>query len=106
VTVAGLLLGATMPVLVSFGQQLLPDGQRVASSITMGATWGVGGLGVAATMAACNHLRRPELAFLAFAASTLVSSVICRWLPEPGANVEAPARDLRTTPILPADLID
>ena len=55
--VAGLLLGATMPVLVSYGQQLLPEGQRIASSLTMGVSWGIGGTLVAATMAACNGMQ-------------------------------------------------
>jgi FSR family fosmidomycin resistance protein-like MFS transporter len=84
VGVAGVLLGATMPILVSYGQQLLPEGRRTASSITMGVTWGLGGLIVAATMAASNRLGRPELAFAAFGLACLVSSVLCAWLPEPG----------------------
>ena len=42
VAVAGVLLGATMPILVSYGQQLLPEGRRTASSITMGAHLGPG----------------------------------------------------------------
>ena len=74
---AGLLPGATMPVLVSYGQQLLPEGQRIASSLTMGVTWGIGGTLVAATMAACNGMQRPELAFHVFAAGCVLSSLLC-----------------------------
>lgn len=81
--VAGLFLGATMPILVSYGQQLLPEGRRTASSITMGVTWGLGGLIVATTMAACNRVHRPELAFAAFAVACLASSLLCAWLPDP-----------------------
>jgi FSR family fosmidomycin resistance protein-like MFS transporter len=80
---SGLLLGTTLPILVSYGQRLLPEGQRVASSITMGVTWGLGGAIVAATMAGCNHAHRPDLAFWLFAPGALLSGVLCAWLPEP-----------------------
>jgi FSR family fosmidomycin resistance protein-like MFS transporter len=86
VGVAGMLLGATLPILISYGQQMLPEGQRTASSITMGVTWGLGGLVVAATMAACNRGQRPDLAFATFAVSCLLSSLLCAWL-----RVPAPA---------------
>jgi FSR family fosmidomycin resistance protein-like MFS transporter len=65
---------------------MLPEGQRTASSITMGVTWGLGGLVVAATMAACNRGQRPDLAFATFAVSCLLSSLLCAWL-----RVPAPA---------------
>ena len=77
----GLLLGVALPVLISYGQQLLPDGQRVASSITMGVSWGVGGLIVAAVMFGLEHLGQRNLAFLVFAAAAALSSVLCAWLP-------------------------
>jgi FSR family fosmidomycin resistance protein-like MFS transporter len=86
VGVAGVLLGATMPILISYGQQMLPEGQRTASSITMGVTWGLGGMIVAATMAACNRMHRPELAFATFAVACLLSSLLCAWLPEPASH--------------------
>jgi FSR family fosmidomycin resistance protein-like MFS transporter len=86
VAVAGLLLGSTMPILVSYGQQLLPDGQRVASSITMGVTWGLGGVLVALTMSCASRVHHPELAFSVFAAGCAVSSVLCAWLPDAHAD--------------------
>ena len=89
VGVAGLLLGSTMPILVSYGQQLLPDGQRVASSITMGVTWGLGGVLVALTMAAASRVHHPELAFSVFAAGCAVSSVFCAWLPDAHGDADA-----------------
>ncbi|MDR3633772.1 MAG: MFS transporter [Isosphaeraceae bacterium] len=96
VGVAGVLLGMTLPILVSYGQRLLPEGQRVASSITMGVTWGLGGAIVAATMAGCNHAQRPDLAFWVFAAGALLSGVLCAWLPEPEslARVRAAAEEV------------
>jgi FSR family fosmidomycin resistance protein-like MFS transporter len=75
-----------MPILISYGQQMLPEGQRTASSITMGVTWGLGGLIVAALMAACNQNQRPELAFATFAVACLLSIVVCAWLPEPASH--------------------
>lgn len=81
--VVGALLGAVMPILIGYGQRLLRDGPRVASSLTMGVTWGFGGMAVAALMGGLNHAGRPELAFPAFAAALGASSALCAWLPEP-----------------------
>ena len=87
--VGGLLLGATMPILIGHGQELLRDGQRVASSLTMGVTWGLGGVLVAATMSLCNRAHRPELAFAVFALACVVSSGLCAGLARPEDH-EAP----------------
>lgn len=82
---SGLALGATQPVLIGYGQRLLPGEQRLASSITMGATWGLGGALVAGILALVNRLDRPADAFAIFALSTLLSCLLCFWLPrEPG----------------------
>jgi FSR family fosmidomycin resistance protein-like MFS transporter len=81
VAVSGLILGGAMPVLIGYGQQLLPEAQRVASSITMGVTWGLGGLRVAAAMAYFNRLGSPQQAIYLFAACAAVSAVLSMWLP-------------------------
>src|SRR6185503_11916764 len=78
----GLLLGISLPVLVSRGQELMPDSPRIASSITMGVSWGVGGGVVSIILFICKYGGRFEPAFAAFAVATLVSSVLCVWLPE------------------------
>ena len=83
---AGMLLGATLPILVSYGQQLLPEGQRTASSITMGVTYGLGGIIVAAAMAASKQLHRPVLPFATFAVACLLSSLLCLAARSPGAR--------------------
>ncbi|MFO0954257.1 MAG: hypothetical protein U0835_24485 [Isosphaeraceae bacterium] len=83
VGVVGVLLGVVSPILVGYGQRLLHEGQRVASSLTMGVTWGLGGILVAGLMAVVNHAGRPGWAFFAFGAAVLVSSLLCGWLPEP-----------------------
>jgi FSR family fosmidomycin resistance protein-like MFS transporter len=81
VCLSGLLLGISLPVLISFGQQLVPDSQRIASSITMGVSWGAGGAIVSIILAACKYAGHYEPAFIVFAAATAVSSVLCIWLP-------------------------
>lgn len=82
VAIVGITLGAVMPILIGYGQHLMPEAQRVASSLTMGVTWGVGGMILAALMATLNHLHRPDLAFPIFAVSLVVSCLLCRWLPK------------------------
>jgi MFS transporter, FSR family, fosmidomycin resistance protein len=77
----GVLLGVTMPVYISYGQQLLPHGQRVASSITMGVSWGIGGGGVALAMSVLTALDSLGSIFLFFAAAAVASSLLCHWLP-------------------------
>lgn len=78
----GLFLGIAQPVFISYGQQLFPESQRVASSITMGVSWGTGGAIVAALVDFCGRRQSYDIAFLAFAASVVVSSVLCVLLPK------------------------
>ena len=83
----GLFLGAAIPILTSYGQLLLHDAQRVASALTMGVTWGLGGVFVAALMAALNHIGRPDLAFPVFAAASFASGALCVGLPHAESEV-------------------
>ncbi|MFO0907866.1 MAG: MFS transporter [Isosphaeraceae bacterium] len=78
----GLLMGAAIPMLTGYGQRLLHDAQRVASALTMGVTWGLGGVLVAALMAALNHIERPGWAFPAFAVASVASGLLCLRLPD------------------------
>jgi FSR family fosmidomycin resistance protein-like MFS transporter len=96
----GLLLGISLPVLISFGQQLMPDSQRIASSITMGVSWGIGGGIVAIILAACEYSRSYEPAFYVFAVATAASTALCIWLPQlPAHEAATPATEL------PADVL-
>lgn len=88
---SGLLVGISLPVLISYGQQLMPDSQRIASSITMGVSWGVGGGLVSIILAICKATGRFELAFIAFAFATALSSFLCIWLP-PIVHTNEPIR--------------
>ena len=78
----GVVLGGAQPILIGYGQRMLPDGQRLASSITMGATWGISGAAVAAVLALANAAGQPGMAFYVFAASTLASCAVAWVLPD------------------------
>jgi FSR family fosmidomycin resistance protein-like MFS transporter len=81
VCLTGILLGISLPVLISYGQQLMPESQRIASSITMGVSWGIGGGLVSIVLAWCKMTGRYEPAFVVFGLATALSSVLCIWLP-------------------------
>ena len=81
-TAAGTAMGGAFPVLISYGQQLLPEGPRVASSLTMGVTWGFGSLIVAGVMAVLGSQGHAEWAVYAFATGALASSLLCWFLPD------------------------
>lgn len=89
----GLFLGIAQPVFISYGQQLFPESQRIASSITMGVSWGTGGAIVAGLMDFCGRRQSYDLAFLAFAVSVVVSSVLCVLLPKTKRPADLPAHD-------------
>lgn len=78
---SGLLLGIALPVFISYGQQLIPESQRVASSITMGVSWGTGGAIVAALIDLCDRRQSFDFAFIGFALAVIASSALCLFLP-------------------------
>ena len=86
VSTCGVLLGITMPVYISYGQQLLPNSQRVASSITMGMSWGCGGAIVAVAMWYFTARESLTSIFVFFAIASAASAVCCHFLPTPQPN--------------------
>jgi FSR family fosmidomycin resistance protein-like MFS transporter len=88
VCLTGILLGISLPVLISYGQQLMPESQRIASSITMGVSWGIGGGLVSIVLAWCRATGRFEPAFVVLGLATAISSVLCIWLPATAAAPE------------------
>jgi FSR family fosmidomycin resistance protein-like MFS transporter len=96
VCLAGILLGISLPVMISYGQQLMPESQRIASSITMGVSWGIGGGLVSVVLALCKYAGHFEGAFAVFALATAVSSLLCIWLP--GTKPTMAARDEAPSP--------
>lgn len=83
---AGFLLGAVGPVMVGYGQRLLPRGQRVASSITMGVTYGLAGVIVAGLLAGFQRAGCPERVFDLFAVTVALSCLLCARLREPAES--------------------
>lgn len=110
VCLAGILLGISLPVMISYGQQLMPESQRIASSITMGVSWGVGGGVVSVILAACKYAGRFEPAFVAFAIATGISSLLCIWLPAAHSTqiIADAARNEQSSPVelAAADLVN
>lgn len=78
---SGVCTGVSMPVLISYGQQLLPGGQRVASSLTMGVSWGIGGVLVAGLMSLFKSYGAVEQIFWVFACSSVLSGLAVLTLP-------------------------
>ena len=79
--VSGLLIGIALPVFISYGQQLLPESQRVASSLTMGVSWGTGGAIVAALIDQCDRHQQFDFAFVGFSLTVIASSLLGLLLP-------------------------
>ncbi|MFO0947581.1 MAG: MFS transporter [Planctomycetota bacterium] len=80
-TWTGLAFGGATPVLISYAQQLLPNGQRLASSITMGVSWGLGGAIVAGMMSLFEGMGAPHYMFYVAVPAAFLSSLLCAWLP-------------------------
>jgi FSR family fosmidomycin resistance protein-like MFS transporter len=73
---SGTLLGLSLPILTSRGQELMPDAPRVGSSLTMGVTWGFGAILNAALMATVGHLGNHFLAFYVLSAWLAISAIM------------------------------
>lgn len=71
---AGLVLWGTTPAMVSYSQQQFPNGGGMASAITMGLAWGLGGLIQAPITAAFSKTALPQQAFQAFIPCLLLSA--------------------------------
>jgi FSR family fosmidomycin resistance protein-like MFS transporter len=86
---SGLLLQGGIPVLIAYSQRLLPRGRRLAASLTLGASWGAGGLIVAALQAyfkATGHLEGMLWAMVPFAVVAGLGSCLLPRLPVPGSH--------------------
>jgi FSR family fosmidomycin resistance protein-like MFS transporter len=78
---AGLTLGMAQPVFISLGQQLLSANRRFGSSITMGVSWGIGGVVVAALTDYCDRQQNFGPAFTVYAVCIMASCALCLRLP-------------------------
>jgi FSR family fosmidomycin resistance protein-like MFS transporter len=78
---AGFVLWGTSPAMVSYAQQQFPRGAGVASALTMGMAWGIGGLIQAPITSWYQSVGTPQSAFLAFIPCLLAAGGIAVFLP-------------------------
>lgn len=71
----GVLQGIAMPVFISFAQQLMPDRQRLASSLTMGVTWGTATLIFYAAFSIFKSNENEQWIFWFFGATCLICAI-------------------------------
>eukprot|EP00913_Durusdinium_trenchii_P009003 g8469.t1 len=96
--VGGIVLWGTTPAMVSYAQQQFPNGAGLASAITMGLAWGLGGLIQAPITAAFSRTDSPQTAFYCFIPCLLLAALGASRLPEnPSAETE-PIPETQTTP--------
>ncbi len=81
---SGIILWGTMPAMVSYSQQLFPSGAGVASAITMGLAWGVGGLIQAPITAWFQKAGMPQQAFYAYIPCLALAGLGAWFLPVVG----------------------
>jgi len=81
--IAGFLAQASVSVNIVQGQELMPGAQGVASSLTMGAAWGVGGLFLPLAGAAADAFGTVAM-LLVVAWVPVIAGVLGFWVPEGG----------------------
>jgi FSR family fosmidomycin resistance protein-like MFS transporter len=57
----GLAMGATVPLVVTLGQRMIPRSSGMASGLTMGFSWGIGGAAGTLVLAGAVSLLEPSL---------------------------------------------
>jgi FSR family fosmidomycin resistance protein-like MFS transporter len=85
----GFVLWGTTPAMVSYGQELFPNAAGVASAITMGISWGVGGLLQAPITAYFQNSGAPYLAYHAFIVPVLCGAIGAWLLPSTSQELAA-----------------
>ena len=78
---AGLVLNGTTAAVISYAHQLFPNNTGIASSLTMGFAWGLGGIVVAILTTVTNQAGHPEWLYWTFLPPLLVSSLLAMLLP-------------------------
>lgn len=78
---AGMLLWGTSPAMVSYAQHQFPKGAGLASALTMGMSWGIGGLIQAPVTSYFEKAGTPQLAFAAFIPCLLAAGLIAMCMP-------------------------
>jgi FSR family fosmidomycin resistance protein-like MFS transporter len=83
---AGILLWGTSPAMVSYAQQQFPKGSGLASALTMGLSWGIGGMIQAPITSYCNSIGEPQRAYLACVPFLVAAGVIAAFMPSQPAT--------------------
>lgn len=95
---AGTTLWGTTPAMVSYAQQQFPRRAGMASAITMGLAWGLGGLIQAPITAGFYEAGNPQAAFHAFIPCLLIASVGAWLLPPLRSKEQSTADPLSALP--------
>jgi FSR family fosmidomycin resistance protein-like MFS transporter len=100
---AGFLLQGSIPLLIAYSQRVLPRGQRLAASLTLGTSWGLGGLLVAGLQAYFSAAGRLEGLLWAMVPLTALAGVGSFLLPRGAAVRDAVAgpSNLAPSPVRP-----
>lgn len=83
----GLVLWGTTPAMVSYAQQLFPKGAGVASAITMGLAWGLGGLIQAPITSFFRSSGIPQQAFWGFVPFLVAAAIGASFLPRVSESI-------------------
>lgn len=86
VALSGLVLWGTSPAMVSYAQQQFPKGAGFASALTMGMSWGIGGLIQAPLTSYFENAGNPQLTFLACVPCLLTAGIVAVFMPACGTE--------------------
>lgn len=99
VALTGVVLWGTAPAMVSYAQHQFPRGAGVASALTMGMAWGIGGLIQAPITSWFQNAGTPQTAFIAFIPCLLAAGVIAMLLPSCSFAADTPATTADTSAV-------
>jgi len=91
-SLSGVVLWGTSPAMVSYAQQQFPKGAGLASALTMGMAWGIGGLIQAPLTSYFQKAGSPQTTFWACIPFLLAAGLIATRMPgcsaEPGRQLQ------------------
>jgi MFS family permease len=106
---SGFLIQGGIPMLLAYSQRLLPRGRRLAASLTLGASWGVGGMIVATLQAYFTAAGRVEgmvWMMAPFALAGALGSLLLPRIP-PHSLAAAPGTIIEATePLILGDVLE
>jgi FSR family fosmidomycin resistance protein-like MFS transporter len=97
---SGFLLQGAIPLLIAYSQRLLPRGRRLAASLSLGASWGLGGILVAALQAYSASVGKLETMMWAMVPFAVSASLAAAFLPRLAAVRSPLVLDHVTAPVL------